>query len=159
MLNVEKRIRRIRSYLRDIWRGCVGVCGARAAKGTLGPSVTDFRVIPWYVPIVSILKPSVSVKDITILVSMKTTRKILSKSNIYCIKPSFCLMNLSWSYLLYCVCWAGIFVGSGITTGWGLGAPGLPSSRAFILPNSAKILLANICNTMLLVIKFNTVLQ
>lgn len=25
-------------------------------------TVTDFRVIPWYVPIVSILKPSVSIK-------------------------------------------------------------------------------------------------
>ena len=35
-----------------------GVCALRAEA----PSVTDFSVIPWYVPIVSILKPSVSEK-------------------------------------------------------------------------------------------------
>lgn len=29
------------------------------------PSVTDFKVIPWYVPIVSILNPSVSENKIT----------------------------------------------------------------------------------------------
>lgn len=37
--------------------------GATALRGWL-PSVTDLSVMPWYVPVVSILKPSVSKKII-----------------------------------------------------------------------------------------------
>lgn len=45
----------------EIGRGC-GIAVGRGVWVFLAraPSVTDFRVIPWYVPIVSILKPSVS---------------------------------------------------------------------------------------------------
>lgn len=45
------------------WGGW-GVVVAGAFLGWL-PSVTDFNVIPWYVPIVSILNPSVSENKIT----------------------------------------------------------------------------------------------
>lgn len=43
------------------WATAVGATavGAAALRGWV-PSVTDFSVIPWYVPVVSILKPSVS---------------------------------------------------------------------------------------------------
>lgn len=41
--------------------GCVGCAGSGlAAFLAEAPSVTDFSVIPWYVPIVSMLKPSVA---------------------------------------------------------------------------------------------------
>lgn len=38
------------------------LAGATALRGWL-PSVTDFSVMPWYVPVVSILNPSVSVEE------------------------------------------------------------------------------------------------
>lgn len=43
------------------WATAVGgaAAGTAALRGWL-PSVTDFNVIPWYVPVVSILNPSVS---------------------------------------------------------------------------------------------------
>ena len=48
---------------RDIGGWTAATTGAATCGGALradAPSVTDFRVMPWYDPIVSILKPSVS---------------------------------------------------------------------------------------------------
>lgn len=48
-----------------------------------GLTVTDFSVIPWYVPIVSILKPSVSIKKEDLLLEFMYFMINKSKVMIY----------------------------------------------------------------------------